>query len=137
MKKEGIVMKRKMYFGILFLGLFCVISFSLVTYARSNTIKKEYANILITCSITCTSSSGSGSTEGATMDGLRNYVKVVTYDINQVSLGAAEKYSILAASASVTNGRPYLARTFHAVADTNNIQLLPIYQQIQQAQGRD
>ncbi len=129
-------MKRKMYFCSLLMGLFFVASFSVVAYARSNTIYKDYGGITLECYINCTSSKGSGYTNGANMDGYRNYIKVVTYDIDQVMLDYGERYSITRAGVTVDEGSPYLTRTFHAAADTYNNQLLPIYSQIQQTQGR-
>lgn len=130
-------MKRKMYVGIFILGLFCLMSISFVTYARSNSITKSYGGVDLICTITCTNTYGYGSTNGANFDGYRNYIKVVTYNINQVAIGAKEAVSIDKAYAKVSKGNPYMTRTFHAATDKDGNQLLPAYQQIQQTQGRD
>lgn len=129
-------MKKRLIFGAFFLSMFFAACFSIGVYARENTIVKDYAGLTLTCYINCTNTSGTGSTDGAGMDGYRNYIKVITYDIDQNYIGASESYSIIKATAKVTKGFPYLTRTYHAAADTYNNQLLPAYQQIQQAQGR-
>lgn len=138
-------MKRRLFLGVTFLAFFCISVFSLIAYARENTKPFPYGDtgITLNCYIKCTNSYGEGSTAGAGMDGYRNYVKVVTYDINQNSLGYKELYSITSDVIRVSNGSPYLTRTYHAAAksrdnvwDTSD-QLLPVYQQIKQAQCRD
>ncbi len=138
-------MKKRLFLGVTFLSFFCISAFSLIVYAKENTQNYLYGDTGITlrCYIKCTNSYGEGSTSGANMDGYRNYVKVVTYDINQNSLGYKELYSITTNVIRVSNGSPYLTRTYHAAAKSkDNVwdssdQLLPIYQQIQQAQPRD
>lgn len=97
---------------------------------------KTYDVYTLTCYINCTNNYGEGSTSGAGMDGTRNYIKVNTYDINQQFIGYAQNYSIADAKARVSKGYPYLTRTYHAVANGDKVQLLPAYEQIQQAQGR-
>ena len=138
-------MKKRLFLGVTFLAFFCISAFSLIAYARENTQNFPYGDTGITlrCYIKCTNSYGEGSTAGVSMEGYRNYVKVVTYDINQNSLGSKELYSITSDVIRVSNGRPYLTRTYHAAAKSeDNVwgtssQLLPVYQQIKQAQCRD
>lgn len=131
-------MKKRLYLGVAFLAFFCISAFSLIAYARENTKEYKYGDdITLNCNIKCTNSYGEGFTDWAQTYGHRNYIKVVTYDINQSSLGYKESYSSGKASGKVSTGNPYLTRTFHAAANASNTQLLPVYQQIQQAAGRD
>lgn len=138
-------MKKRLYVGVTFLAFFCISTFSLIAYAGQNTRDLLYGDtgITLTCYVKCTNSYGEGSTDGAGMDGFRNYIKVVTYDINQNSLGYNESYSLGKASGKVSTGNPYLTRTYHAAANSNvndwntSAQLLPIYQQCQLSAGRD
>lgn len=131
-------MKRKMYMGMLVLGLFFLVSISFVAYARANTITKTYGGIDLTCYINCTNTYGEGSTYGANFDGYKNYVKVATYNVDQIILDAKETINSVKAYVKVTKGSPYLTRTFHAaVSNIDGTQLLPAYQQIKQTQGRD
>ena len=127
--------KKLISFTVLMIGLM-VFGSSLIVKARQNTITKKYDVYTITCYINCTNNYGEGSTAGAGMDGTRNYIKVNTYDINQKFIGYAQNYSIADAKARVSKGNPYLTRTYHAVANSEKVQLLPAYEQIQQAQGR-
>lgn len=127
--------KKVICFTIFLVGL--IVSGSmLMVEARQNTITKTYDVYTLTCYINCTNNYGEGSTAGAGMDGTRNYIKVNTYDINQQFIGYAQNYSIADAKVRVSKGNPYLTRTYHAVANSEKVQLLPAYEQIQQAQGR-
>lgn len=131
-------MKKRLVLGVTFLAFFCISAFSIIAYARENTQPYKYGDdITLNCYIKCTNSYGEGSTDWAQTYKYRNYIKVVTYDINQSALGYKESYSAGKASGKVSTGNPYLTRTFHAAANDSNIQLLPIYQQVPQTQGRD
>lgn len=137
-------MKKRLFLGVTFLAFFCISAFSLIVYAGEKNLPMSYGDTGITlmCYIKCTNSYGEGSTSGAGMDGYRNYVKVVTYDINQNSLGYKELYSITTNVIRVSNGSPYLTRTYHAAAKSkDNVwdssdQLLPVWQQCQLAETR-
>lgn len=129
-------MKRRVRKGMIILVVLLTMLFSVSTYASSNTRDFTYGGLTLTCYINCTNTYGEGSTGGAGFDGYRNYIKVITYDINQSIIEAKEGYSIFTVSKKNSTGSPYLTRTYHAAADNYNIQLLPVYQQIQQAQGR-
>lgn len=118
------------------MGLILTMNFSIVSFARENKIKKSYAELSLTCYIKCTATVGSGYTEGANMDGYRNYIKVCIYDINHNIKSSKEKYDINRASSSISSTGIYMTRTFHAAAYSNGTQLLPTYQQLQQTQGR-
>ncbi|MCM1288734.1 MAG: hypothetical protein NC240_10525 [Clostridium sp.] len=131
-------MKKRVFLGVVFLALFFVSAFSIISYAREKSLDRDYGGLTLTCYIKCTSTRGEGSTSGANIKGYKNYIKVATYDINQNSLGYSEVYSTTDASTSVTKGSPYLTKTFHAAAYVDgNIQCLPIYQQIQLTECRD
>ncbi len=130
-------MKKRLYLGVTFLAFFCISAFSLIAYAKENTKECQYGDdITLSCYINCTNSYGEGSTDWAQIYGHKNYVKVVTYDINQSSLGYKESYSSGKASGKVSSGNPYLTRTYHAASNASNTQLLPVHQQIQRAQCR-
>ncbi|MBD5096760.1 MAG: hypothetical protein HDT40_07135 [Lachnospiraceae bacterium] len=131
-------MKKILYLGVTFLAFFCISAFSIISHARKNTLDLSYGDTGITlrCYINCTNSYGEGSTDWAQTYKYRNYIKVITYDINQNSLGYKESYSSSKASEKVSTGNPYLTRTYHAAADSNG-QLLPVNEQRQQAQCRD
>lgn len=132
-------MKKRLVLGVTFLAFFCISAFSIIAYARENTQVYAYGDTGITlrCYIKCTNFYGEGSTDWAQTYNYRNYIKVVTYDMNQSALGYKESYSAGKASGKVSTGNPYLTRAYHAAANASNTQLLPLYQQIKQAQGRD
>ena len=129
MKKKIIITLSLLIMGILTLS-------PVISYAGNQSGYYDYANVSLYCYIKCTNSYGEGRTTGAGVDGLFNYLKLVTYKNNGAAIQTKQVYSKKDAYLKNSSGSPYSARTFHAAADYDYNQLLPIYQQLQLSEDR-
>ncbi len=128
-------MKKNVFWGV-FLIFFFVSVLSPMSHANSNTTTDTYDMFKLTCYIRCENTYGEGATSGVREDGYRNYIKVVTYDINQNSLGYMELYSVGGHVVRVSKDNSYLPRTYHVATRSldnvwdNSAQLLLMHKQI-------
>ncbi len=108
--------------------------FTVVSYARSNTIYKEYNIYTLTCHIDCEKTYGKGWTSGSA-NPYKNYVSVMIYDINQDVIGSSYKTQNSKVTLTLTHAGVYGTRTTHAAVDAKGYYLEPLSQSIVQFQG--